>query len=737
MQILRLKTAGWGGLPQTRLTFSRRVNFLVGPNGSGKSTVIDALRLLVGAGGMAAGRGVARYVYRGRADAPPAPFALVLADAITPAGVATVACLVRSSRRRYGLFRGRHIVAELPADQALDERILNELLRQGTWYDPKEWFERVLLDLGVTPGLRQLLSLPQGEAQRLVDQPPAKLGQTILAVLGAEGALERFTKAQVELEEALHRLRRAEALAQERTLRLRQQELELTPLLAKREDANKAVASACHALQSTAHTVHAKTIELINNIEKRCKSLKEAASDIEKQLADAQYLPGDQGGIEVAKQLWSQAQLVQLPNPLQHILGALVAYDDHSGLPPAPKQPVRAAALPQKLATELQGAAATKNGGNGNRSTSGWMWYGSLAIPEAFLAALRAAERREELYRRRGEVLAELRQLESCREKTRALLKQAERVLATVDTTTEGVSRKAASLKATTQQKNNIAATANNHEHGGAENGVGVVGDGNEDLMQLTISSEVVVDDAWDAINYLSQALLQAEKSYRSALQQQSAAKQAAKAAERKLARLDELKAEAERAQQELTTRRTAVEKATSALEEARAIYEEQAQKGVRAINDALAELPLAMRLEWSAETGANIFVSESPDIAPVPLKEAQLSGGWRAKVSVLLLAALALAAGDAKNGSVPLLILDEHAAALDERHEDELGELLGFVAQRTGIQIFLSAPLSLTRPVPGWADAQIAFARPLPGETHLPHPHVLLKEKAQRVSSC
>jgi energy-coupling factor transporter ATP-binding protein EcfA2 len=126
------------------------------------------------------------------------------------------------------------------------------------------------------------------------------------------------------------------------------------------------------------------------------------------------------------------------------------------------------------------------------------------------------------------------------------------------------------------------------------------------------------------------------------------------------------------------------------------------------------------------AEAGGrlNVRVAESPQAPLRAYAESDLSGGWRARTAVLVLLAAMCAAGG--QNTLPIVALDEHAAAMDEAAIEDIGTVMQGISRTRGLQIVVTMPTKRTNEATHWCDLQVGFLKAAPDQAYAPLPHLL-----------
>jgi chromosome segregation ATPase len=195
----------WGSLrPDPVPLLTDGINVATGPNGSGKTCFLDGIKVLLGITSFALGRSSTKYIFDGGPGGMPADRALLkgtfanplLADrgermfAAVPgcedAQRVSVVCLVTKQGRRYRVLPGRlRWGFERPLDSDLDAFM--EANPESEWLGPRLYTE-LLERVGVTRALREVLAIPQGAIDRIVEERPPGLLKNLLELTG-EGAM--------------------------------------------------------------------------------------------------------------------------------------------------------------------------------------------------------------------------------------------------------------------------------------------------------------------------------------------------------------------------------------------------------------------------------------------------------------------------------------------------------------------------------------------------------------------
>lgn len=185
----------WDYWQRFRQTLDASIVAIVGPNGSGKTTLLDALRTLF-ALPCAGKRDYKRYVRH--ANEPYAwlravvdnrrignarhPFFPLMEDEVT---------LVCRIRKQGGDWQRQYLIA--PGDAPIDDA----MERSPDWLGVRD-YERRLASGGLTAAIAQVLSLEQGETDRLCEYTPKALLDLVFHVFGDKRVLDDYMQARAD-----------------------------------------------------------------------------------------------------------------------------------------------------------------------------------------------------------------------------------------------------------------------------------------------------------------------------------------------------------------------------------------------------------------------------------------------------------------------------------------------------------------------------------------------------------
>jgi chromosome segregation ATPase len=223
-QIEEAQFVNWGSLrPDVIPLAAPGITIAVGPNGSGKTCWLDGLKVILGVADFSQRRTPASYIFNGGPSNIPADQAWLRATFANPvhpgrrhrvfavagngcedAEHVTVICRVQGDKRKYLVLPG-HVTwgRERPIDADLDGLAH---MPDNRWLGPQK-YDYLLDRAGVSKALRGVLSLPQGETDRLVTETRSGLMRRLLELTGRQGTLDEFRVARVKYGEAktLHR----------------------------------------------------------------------------------------------------------------------------------------------------------------------------------------------------------------------------------------------------------------------------------------------------------------------------------------------------------------------------------------------------------------------------------------------------------------------------------------------------------------------------------------------------
>lgn len=195
----RIEVIHWDYWQRFSQSLDAGIIAIVGPNGSGKTTLLDAMRTLF-ALNCSGKRDYKRYVRR--ADQPYAwlravvdnrrigtfrhPFFPLIEDDVT---------LICRIRKQGGDWQRQYLIQD--GNVPIDER----LERSAEWIGVND-YKRRLESAGLTSAIAQVLSLEQGETDRLCEYTPKALLDLVFQVFGDKQVLDAYAQAKSDQREA-------------------------------------------------------------------------------------------------------------------------------------------------------------------------------------------------------------------------------------------------------------------------------------------------------------------------------------------------------------------------------------------------------------------------------------------------------------------------------------------------------------------------------------------------------
>jgi chromosome segregation ATPase len=209
----------WGSLrPDPVPLLTDGINVATGPNGSGKTCFLDGIKVLLGITSFAPGRSSAKYIFDGGPGGVPADRALLRATFANPvlpergermfapvpgcgeADRVSVVCQVTKRGRRYRLLPGRlRWGLERPLEE--DLAAFMDANPEDEWVGPRR-YDELLERVGVTRALREVLAIPQGAIDRIVEERPPGLLRNLLELTGEGAVLEAVHSGRESTERA-------------------------------------------------------------------------------------------------------------------------------------------------------------------------------------------------------------------------------------------------------------------------------------------------------------------------------------------------------------------------------------------------------------------------------------------------------------------------------------------------------------------------------------------------------
>lgn len=219
-RFLSVEVVHWDYWERFTLPLESNVITVVGPNGSGKTTLLDLLRTLLCIE-CSSGRDYKRYVRRNdkpfswlravvdneRLNSGSRPFFPLLDDRIT------LACQIR---KKGGDWQRQYLIAggDVP---------IEKLEEQGSWIGVRDYRMR-LEQAGLTGAIRHVLSLEQGDTDKLCEYSPRQLLELVFSVFGDQEVLDNYQQAKNEQIEIGRELEKLEEELARLGIRLREAE---------------------------------------------------------------------------------------------------------------------------------------------------------------------------------------------------------------------------------------------------------------------------------------------------------------------------------------------------------------------------------------------------------------------------------------------------------------------------------------------------------------------------------
>lgn len=191
-RLIEMELVHWDYWKRVSLPLDAAIITIVGPNGSGKTTLLDALRTLF-AIECSKRRDYRRYarkndeefcwlrgvVDNSRSPSGKHPFFPILQERVT------LACRIE---KKGGDWERKYCIEE-------GEQGIEALRENATWMGVRE-FQRRLHEAGLTPAIAQVLSLEQGQTDKLCEKSPRDLLNLVFEVFGDKQVLDRYQEAR-------------------------------------------------------------------------------------------------------------------------------------------------------------------------------------------------------------------------------------------------------------------------------------------------------------------------------------------------------------------------------------------------------------------------------------------------------------------------------------------------------------------------------------------------------------
>lgn len=191
-RLIEMELVHWDYWKRVSLPLDAAIITIVGPNGSGKTTLLDALRTLF-AIDCSKRRDYRRYARKNdeefcwlrgivdntRSPSGKHPFFPILKERVT------LACRIE---KKGGEWERKYCIEE-------GEAGIEALRENATWMGVRE-FQRRLHEAGLTPAIAQVLSLEQGQTDKLCEKSPRDLLNLVFEVFGDKQVLDRYQEAR-------------------------------------------------------------------------------------------------------------------------------------------------------------------------------------------------------------------------------------------------------------------------------------------------------------------------------------------------------------------------------------------------------------------------------------------------------------------------------------------------------------------------------------------------------------
>ena len=226
-KFIKVEVVHWDYWERFSLPLDANVITIVGPNGSGKTTLLDALRTLLCID-CSSGRDYKRYVRRNdkplcwlravvgndRQDSGFRPFFPLMSDRVT------LACQIR---KKGGDWQRQYLVAD-------GDVPIERLEEHGSWVGVRDYRQR-LEQAGFSHAIRHVLSLEQGDTDKLCEYTSRQLLELVFSVFGDQEVLDNYQQAKNEQHEIGRELEKLEDELAHLGVRLREAELNVNSFL--------------------------------------------------------------------------------------------------------------------------------------------------------------------------------------------------------------------------------------------------------------------------------------------------------------------------------------------------------------------------------------------------------------------------------------------------------------------------------------------------------------------------
>lgn len=194
----RLEVVHWDYWQRFVIPLDKSIITIVGPNGSGKTTLLDAMRTLLALDCSGSGTGKRDYKRYVRRNGEDFCWLLGVVDNSRPMGTSkrpfgipfmqdriTLACHIE---KKGGDWVRHYWVAD-------GEVVLKDLPQQGQEFGVRD-YQRLLHEAGLSPAIAKVLSLEQGQTDKLCEYKPKELLDLVFDVFGDKEVLSRYQEAR-------------------------------------------------------------------------------------------------------------------------------------------------------------------------------------------------------------------------------------------------------------------------------------------------------------------------------------------------------------------------------------------------------------------------------------------------------------------------------------------------------------------------------------------------------------
>lgn len=714
----------WSHLAPVVIPLGSGVSVFCGANGSGKSSAMDAIKAVLGARRFGQGRTPSHYIHRGPAGEADQAVVLVSASGLEPVlgegnSLGTLCMSVSRRSRRFCLIEGSLRLEDPVAD---DLAAMLAAHPRERWLAPERWQREVLEPLGIDAAMIRLLELPQGEAHRVIQSRQQELVPQLLAMLGHQDRLEEIAKERSGLEEAQRQrdLARRAALAERRRVSaLEEAERLHAELMARRQELAEAERALARGAQGRRLMIQ-EQLEALRSERAEAELALDAAHD---QVSAARAALASRPQVPALAPIDGE-DLHALREAAER-LGADLVVDaiDPKG---ADRELVMRALGHRRLCL----VAAEDTPGEELKQTAQDLGALVAISPEKAASKARAGGLRQLSRPRRPRVDAYMEQtgldLIIRREEGGAWIGP-EWLPLSAEQVSDGLmerldaadqNRSAATVLVAQLDRRRRELEMEALEIGPAEEGEGEGPESQLSLEELRAERAACMR----TLSFLEERIRVQGISTDQLAERASSYAQAS-------ARLED-------AERVLGEHDETVERMLAALSEAEQLWRSELTRILDELAERFAELSEATGMEGKLIVESDpingvridLLVRERPGR---PLKgffrDGDLSGGWRAKTGLLLI----LAALTGENSHCPLVMVDEHAASLDEDRSQELGEVFRGLADREGLQFLLCAPTKRSSEGMNWCDSQIGFLAPEGEAEWAPPPLVISSSPA------